>query len=275
MRTIVVGAVLLIVGVLATPFATAAADDGVDDGGTPADALILAARQEVTSFAVALSASPGTEGAEAELLAQADVTSAALRDVLAVSSSYPCPSDAGTCREKISAAVSATQAVDSDVQALIEPDADPALVDRYDTHVEAFNSAWDEFRIAYREATRDESGLSSEAIWLMTAAAIVLCIALTVALRFWVRRTGTDDRLTAARKAVYSASQLLTFALIGVSVVMLLVDGFDATLEGRSGGKAALLVLLVPVAAIYLIVVTVKYLVLRAKVRRTAAAVAH
>lgn len=265
MRTTLIGAVLLIVGVLATPFASAAADDGTDGGtdggGTPADAVILAARQEVTSFATALSAGD-------DLRAQADTTSAALREVLAVPVSYPCPHDAETCREKASAATTASQAVNADIRALVEPDPDPALAARYDADAAAFNAAWDEFRIAYREAVAAaDSGLGPEATWLITAAAIAVCIALTVALRAWVRR-GADDRLVASRKAVYGAAQFLTFALIGVTVVMVVIEGFDAPLQGRSGGKAVLLVLLVPVAAIFLVVATVRYLLARAKVRR-------
>lgn len=260
MRSVVVAMTLLFLGVVAAPAAAA------DDGGTPADELILSARNEVEAFTSLLS---GTTGVTPALQAQATATSAALAGARAVTTRYPCPADAEACRTALVAAHDATGSVIGDVNAIAGAPADPpswdTLVARYTADATAFDAAWDDFRVAYREAHSAESGLGATATWLLTAAAVVVSLALTTALSLWARRTRppADDRLLTARRALVSASVLLSCVAVGATLTILIVDWFDTSPSGRAGGKAALVMLLVPVAVLNLVWATVRYAVAR------------
>jgi len=251
--------------VLAAPVAAA------DDGGTPADPLILTARNEVANFTALLS---GATGVTPELQSQADTTLAALRDARTITTKYPCPADATACRTVLSTAHDATGAVLDDVETITGPGADwDVLVLQYTANATAFNDAWDDFRIQYGRAQSDDAGLSAAAGWSLVAAAVVVSVGLTFALSRWARRSRppADDRVVTARRALVSASTMLTFALIGATLIVLVVDGFDAPPTGRASGKAALVMLLVPVAVLNLLWATGRYVRATRKFGRTAA----
>lgn len=258
MRSAVVAMTLLFLGVIALPSAAA------DDGGTPADALILSARNEVDALTPLLS---GTTGPTPGLRARTTAASVALAGARTVTARYPCPADAQACRDALVAAHDLTGSVISDVNAIagvgaeVDPSSWDTLVARYTTDAAAFHAAWDEFRAAYREAHSAGSGLSATTTWLLVAGAVVVSLALTTALGLWARgaRPPGDDRLVTARRALVTASALLSCVVVGATVTILVVDGFDASPSGRAGGKAALVVLLVPVAVLNLIWATVRY----------------